>query len=54
MGELFKVEIELGEEANESLAAEAERLGTTPGDIAQRAVALWLNETDEERVKKRG
>lgn len=48
MGELMRIEFDLDEERHCELCREAERLGVTPAEIARRAVAAWLIETEDD------
>lgn len=51
MVDTITVELELDEERHGELCQEADRLGLTPGEVARRAVAMWLTETEEDFVE---
>lgn len=51
MVQTYTVELELDEERHCELCEEADRLGLTPGEVARRAVAMWLTETEEDHVE---
>lgn len=51
MAQMYTLELELDERGHGELSQEADRLGLTPAEIARRAVALWLSETEDDHVE---
>lgn len=47
MAESLKVEFEIDARHQADLCSEAKRLGLTPAEVAQRAVAAWLTDIRE-------